>query len=272
MPPFITLTTDFGLSDPYVASIKGVIYTINPGSKIIDVSHDVRPQAIEQAVFILQYALPYLPPQSIHVMVVDPGVGSSRRALALVSPLGVFIGPDNGLLSAALPDGVRARITGAPASVTLTSGYSAYELTNDSYHRKPVSNTFHGRDIFSPIAAHLSLGVSPADLGPPVTEVVAIPPFLADSCDDGSLSGRVVHADRYGNLITNVRAEQIHSEAVTIQIAGRTIEGLSRTYSEAGALAGIIAGTGFLAIVVPNGSAASELSVDIGHAVTVRAH
>lgn len=270
MAAFITLTTDFGLSDPYVASMNGSIYTLNPDARIIDVSHDIRPQAIEQAAFVLEYALPYLPPNAIHVIVVDPGVGTSRKALALTTPGAVFVGPDNGVLSAALPAGLRAGVADRPAPVDLPDGYAAYELTNDEYHRKPVSVTFHGRDIFAPVAAHLSLGVPPASLGPPVTRIVAIPPFIALTNPDGSLSGRIVHVDRYGNLITNVRGEQTRDRSVTIEIAGRTIKGLSHTYQDATGLTAIVASTGFVAIVVPNGSASRELAVDISEPLTVR--
>lgn len=269
----ITLTTDFGLADPYVASMKGIIYSINPGATIIDVSHEVRPQAIEQAVFILEYALPYLPPGAIHVMVVDPGVGTDRRALALVTPNATFVGPDNGLLSGALPADARAAVAGGAATIDLPDGYEAYELANDAYHRKPVSVTFHGRDIFSPVAAHLSAGASPGDLGPPVSRLITLPPFRAQRQDDGSIAGRIVHIDRYGNLITNVRADQVPSRDASIDIAGRVVHGISRSYAEAGAgrLAAIVASTGYLAIVVPNGSAAASLNADLGEPVAVRA-
>ena len=257
------------MSDPYVASIKGSIFSINPDARVIDVTHDIRPQAIEQGVFALQYALPYLPPHSIHVIVVDPGVGTDRRALALVTPDHTFIAPDNGLLSAALPDDMRSRASGEPAPVELSNGFAAYELANDEFHRKPVSITFHGRDIFSPVAAHLSLGVQPKSLGPRVSQVVAISPFAGRLHDDGTLGGRVIYVDRYGNLITDIRAEQLPSKNAGIKIAERTIAGTSRTYAEASTLTAIIASTGFLAIAVPNGSAAEELGVDVGEAVTV---
>lgn len=266
---FITLTTDFGLSDPYVASIKGSIYSTNPNATIIDVSHDILPQRIEQAAFVLEYALPYLPKDSIHVLVVDPGVGTNRRAVALTTPSGTFIAPDNGLLSVALPDQLRASAASL-SSVPLPPSHNAYELTNDTYHRKPVSVTFHGRDIFSPVAAHLSLGVPAEDLGPPVREVVVIPPFRAASSGDSTLNARVVHIDRYGNLITDVRAEQITSGDVSIDISGHTISSLSRTYADGSTLTAIVASTGFLAIVMPNGSATAELDAGIGDPVIVR--
>lgn len=270
MTAFITLTTDFGLADPYVASMKGSIYAINPDATIIDVTHDIAPQAIEQGVFVLQYALPYLPQPAIHVLVVDPGVGSDRRSLALVTPATTFVAPDNGLLSVALPDDVRASATANPALVDLPPGFAAYELTNAAYHRSPVSMTFHGRDIFSPVAAHLSLGAPPDALGPRVSRVHAFRPFVATRRSDGSLTGRVLHVDRYGNLITDVRREELGTTAVAIEICGRKIAGISNTYAEAPALAAIIASTGLLAIVVPNGSAAEELDAGVGERVDVR--
>ena len=269
MRQFITLTTDFGLADPYVASIKGSIYSINPEATVIDVSHEIRPQRIEQAVFVLEYALPYLPGNSIHVLVVDPGVGTDRRAIALTTPNGTFIGPDNGRLSVALPADIRSSIGKATTPVVLPPQYNAFELTNDAYHRKPVSVTFQGRDIFAPVAAHLSLGVPARELGPPISEVIAISPFRAEVEDDNSLSGRVIHVDRYGNLITNVGGDQLDSRDISIEVSGRTIDGLSRTYAAAAGLTAIIASTGFLAIVLPNGSAADELDLDIGAAIRV---
>lgn len=269
MNSFITLTTDFGLSDPYVASMKGSIYTLNPDATIIDVTHDVAPQAIEQGVFVLQYALPYLPPRLIHVIVVDPGVGTDRRAIALVTPDATFIAPDNGILSVALPDEVRASASTDPSPVGVPPGFSAYDLTNDTYHRTPVSTTFHGRDIFAPVAAHLSLGVAPEALGPKVDTVLALRPFAATRNDDRSLTGRVLYVDRYGNLITDVRGDQVEATPVTVHIAGRTIAGVSRTYMEAPAVAAIVASTGYLAVVVPNGSARDQLTVGIGERVDV---
>jgi S-adenosylmethionine hydrolase len=269
MTAFITLTTDFGLADPYVASMKGSIYSLNPNATIIDVTHAIAPQATEQAVFVLQYALPYLPPLSTHVLVVDPGVGTERRPIALVAPAGTFIAPDNGLLSVALPDDVRASAAKGATLVDLPPGFSAYELTNGAYHRHPVSVTFHGRDIFAPVAAHVSLGVQPQDLGPAASQVHALPPFRAIANDDGSIGGRVLHVDRYGNLITDIRRDQLGADPVSINVCGRTITGISRTYAQAPPLAAVVASTGFLAIVVPNGSAARELDAGIGQPVRV---
>ena len=163
MTPIITLTTDFGLLDPYVAAVKGAILRINPEATIVDLSDGVEPQAIEQATFIVSCALPYFPRGSIHVIVVDPEVGTERRALALSTREGIFIGPDNGVLSAALSDAERERAHAGRRLVPLHAGRQAFALTNHRYQLSPLSATFHALDIFAPAAAHLSVGTKPSD-------------------------------------------------------------------------------------------------------------
>ena len=268
--PVLTLTTDFGLADPYVASMKGVILSLNPQAVIVDVSHAVRPQQIQQGAFLLEASLPYFPPDSIHIAIVDPGVGSQRRAIALRAASGTFIGPDNGVLSAALPDDVRNRAREADAQVRLPQGSSGVALTDTRYHRQPVSDTFHGRDIFAPAAAHLSLGVPLSDLGEPVDEVVALPPFRAQREPDGSRRGRIVHIDVFGNLITDVRGEDLASPRLTVEVSDRQIAGLQRTYASGQGLTALVGSSGFLEIALSEGSAVAELGVDIGEPVVVR--
>src|SRR3990172_9289887 len=153
--PVITLTTDFGLSDPYVASLKGVILSINPSATIVDITHAVQPQRIEQGAFLLALSWPYFPAGAIHIVVVDPGVGTERRAIALATPTGTFVGPDNGVLSAALPDEARDAAAKEGRPVPLPPGTAAHLLANEDFQRTPISATFHGRDIFAPVAAHL---------------------------------------------------------------------------------------------------------------------
>ncbi len=268
--PVLTLTTDFGLADPYVASMKGVILSLNPQTVIVDVSHAVRPQQIRQGAFLLEASLPYFPPDSIHIAIVDPAVGSRRRAIALRAASGTFIGPDNGILSAALPDDVRNRAREAGARVRLPQGSSGVALTDTRYHRQPVSDTFHGRDIFAPAAAHLSLGVPLSDLGEPVDEVVALPPFRAQRDPDGSRRGRIVHIDVFGNLITDVRGEDLASSRLTVEVSDRQIAGLQRTYASGQGLTALVGSSGFLEIALSEGSAVAELGVDIGEPVVVR--
>ena len=273
-PPIITLTTDFGLQDSYVAAMKGAILAINPAVHLVDVSHAIRPQAIEQAVFVLAAAWPYFPQGAIHVVVVDPAVGSRRRALALRSAGATFVGPDNGVLSAALSDDVRTAAGDSPygrlpAPVGLPAGCRAVSLTNERFFRSPVSSTFHGRDVFGPVAAHLSLGVPLEDLGEPVQRIVALPPFRARRQPDGSLHGRILHIDAFGNLITDVRVEDLPSRNAVIELAGRTVKGVSATYEPGADLRAVTRSSGYLEIAVPGGSAAAVLKAGLGETVVV---
>ncbi len=270
-PALITLTTDFGLGDPYVGAVKGAILSVNPGATIVDISHEVQPQAIEQAAFVLGAAWPYFPAGTIHVAVVDPGVGTQRRGIALVTGEGIFVGPDNGVLSAALPEETRNAAAGGRQAVALPRGMTAYLLTNERFHRWPVSPTFHGRDIFAPAAAHLALGVPPEEMGLSVSAVTALPPLRAVREADGSLLGRVVHVDRFGNLVTDVRGEQLPAKLLLVEVRGRMIRGLSRTYGDRPGLLALIGSGGHLEVAVAGGSAARELGVGAGERVVVRA-
>lgn len=269
MAPVITLTTDFGLSDHYVATVKGSILSVNPHATIVDISHDVRPQDIEQAAFLLGCAYGYFPQGSIHVVIIDPGVGTERRALALATADFFFVGPDNGVLSAALPDSLRQLAGGAVSAVPLPEAIRGYSLSHSRYHRQPVSPTFHARDIFAPASAHLSLDVDVSELGPPVRDIVALPPFRAEEAADGSLIGRVIHIDRFGNLITTVHADQLPTET-EVRIAQRRIRNLSITYAETAGLAALIGSCGYLEIAMNGGSAQYELGVAMGDPVLVR--
>ncbi len=268
--PVITLTTDFGLSGPYVGVMKGVMLSINPDAVVVDISHEVRPQRAEQAAFLLTSAWPYFPPGSVHLAVVDPGVGTARRALAIQTPAGTFVGPDNGVLSAALPDELRAQAAPPAAAVVLPPGFRAVALTSERYFRRPVSPTFHGRDVFAPVAAHLSLGVPITELGQPVVSITVLPPFRAATLPDGSLTGRVLHIGRFGNLITDVRGDDLPGGDLTVEVAGRKITGLKRTYAEGQGLIALIGSAGYLEVALPGGNAAEALNADIGTPLTVR--
>jgi S-adenosylmethionine hydrolase len=271
-PPIVTLTSDFGLRDPYVGAMKGVILDINPTATIVDVSHDVEPQRVVQGAFVLGVALPYFPRGTVHLAVVDPGVGGERRGLVLATPHGLFVGPDNGLLSPALPDDARAKATepGQASAVPLPEGYRAFAITRRQYMREPVSSTFHGRDVFAPVAAHLSLGVAAEQFGERVDSVLAFPPFRARRRADGSLEGRVLHVDRFGNLVTDIRAEDLPAGDVRVDIGGRVIRGLSLTYEEAGGLAALVGSSGYLEVALPGGSAAAELKAGVGDPAMVK--
>ena len=266
----ITLTTDFGLADPYVAAMKGVILGLNPRAVIVDISHEVRPQRLLQAVFLTQSAYPFFPTGASHIVVVDPGVGANRRALVIETPQGCYLGPDNGVLSAALPDEARPPADESPVPIALPAGCRAFAITNRRYLRDPVSATFHGRDIFAPAAAHLSLGVPPEELGEPVETLFAFPPLRARRCPDGSLQAQVVHIDRFGNVVTDVRAGDLPQGAFTVELAGQQVPGPVRTYAQATGLAAIVGSSAYLEVALPNGNAATALGTDIGDAVLVR--
>jgi hypothetical protein len=268
--PIVTLTTDFGLTDPYVAAMKGGLLSINPWLTIVDVTHDVLQGRVLQAVFLTQCAWPFFPADAIHVAVVDPGVGTERRAIALETPRGRYVGPDNGVLSSALPDAARPGASEAPGLMQLPAGYRGVSITNRRYMLEPVSATFHGRDIFAPAAAHLAVGVPIDDLGEQIDSIIALPPLRATRDADGSLRARVLHIDRFGNVITDVRAVDLPEAPFVVDIAGRAVPGPVRTYAVATGLAAIVGSSGYLEIALPNGSAADELGVDIGAAAVLR--
>ena len=188
--PVITLTTDFGAADGFVGAMKGVVLGINPGATIVDLVHEVPPQDVAHGAFVLAITSPYFGPDAIHVAVVDPGVGTPRQVLLLVEPAGRFVAPDNGLLTYVFADSSplveqenQDRVTEAavPRKIAVPEGWRAYDLDRPEYWRHPVSDTFHGRDVFAPVAAQLSLGASPDDMGSRVMEVgglVVRPPSL----------------------------------------------------------------------------------------------
>ena len=189
----ITLTTDFGYRDPFVGIIKGVIAAINSRAQVIDLTHGVPAQNIVAAALILQHSVRFFSAGTIHVVVVDPGVGSVRKPILVEHEDHYFIGPDNGVLSLALDGNVPQRII---------------ELTNAEYHLEQVSNTFHGRDIFAPVAAHLSLGIPTTQFGKSLDTLVNVnmPQVL---CGENRLEGEIIYADSFGNLFTNIRARDL---------------------------------------------------------------
>lgn len=276
MPP-IALTTDFGWSDAFVGVMKGVILTINPQAVIIDLTHDIPPQQVAAGAFVLGVNHSYFPPDAIHVAVVDPGVGTERRAVLLVTPTAKFVAPDNGLLSYILKEYLEAPPE-QPGTVALPPELAAYELANPNYRRQPVSRTFHGRDVFAPAAAYLSLGRPPQTFGPPLTELVWQPPPMPER-RDGGLAGEVIYIDRFGNLITNIRAEELPRGTLQITVGGWVIAGLSSTFHDPAAaraeaaglpqLIALIGSNGYLEIAVPDGNAARVLGLGVGAAVGV---
>jgi S-adenosylmethionine hydrolase len=272
--PIISLTTDFGLSDPFVGSMKGVVLSINPRCQIVDLCHEVLPQNILHGAFLLSTSYSFLPKGSIHIGVVDPGVGTSRKAVLLVGDGHFFIAPDNGLLSLVLGKDQEANSDLqhlVPYHRSIIPPWRAYDLTNSRYWLHPVSSTFHGRDIFAPVASHLSLGVDPEELGTPIGELQCfyIP---RPSWRDGLLKGHVLHVDRFGNLITDLGENEFaeSSREVIIEVGGQRIDGLSPFYDLTKKLIALIGSHNYLEISVPRGSASHVLNVSIGDTVVVQ--
>ncbi len=269
MSEIITLVTDFGLDDPYVAVMKGVILGINPGAVIVDISHAIEPQNIAQAAFLLGTSHRYFPEGTIHVAVVDPGVGSRRRAIILKTPSAYFVAPDNGILSYVLAEASARASEPGTGERELSPGLEAVAITNPRFWRHPVSSTFHGRDIFAPVAAHLSLGVPLHQFGEAVHSVFALALPQPHIAADGLVIGHIVHIDRFGNLITDIGGSLIDEDMV-IETCGHQIMGLSSCYSEADELLALMGSSGNLEIAARDDSAAQMLGAKIGDDVRVR--
>ena len=269
----LTFTTDFGSTDAYVAAMKGVALGIAPDLTLVDVTHEVRRHDIRHGAFILGGVYRYFPAETVHVAVVDPGVGTSRKAVALVTPAGVFCAPDNGILSFVLNDHLatdKVRCKSAdfstPVTVPVPEGCKAYEISNPYYMLAPVSDTFHGRDIFTPAAAHLASGLKPECLGEPLSELTILNLFALERRDE-ALEGRVVHVDRFGNVVTNIPATQLPHGDIVVEVADTKIQGLSATFADADGLLALIGSHGYLEIAENLGSAASRLGIGVGDAV-----
>lgn len=262
MPPIITLTTDFGLEDAYVGVMKGVILGIAPEARIVDISHAVGAQNVAEGTFILQAAYPFFSAGTIHVAVVDPGVGTSRLPLAIATPSGIFVGPDNGLFAPILHELGLADSTGA-----LRPGATAVEIRNPAARLAAVSATFHGRDIFAPAAAHLARGMQVTDLGPAVQSIQAPPGTGPVRNSDGVTRGAIVHIDHFGNAVTNIRGSSLAGSEIVIA-GDHEIGRLVRTYGE-GSVMALVGSTGLVEIAVRDGSAAEQLGLRVGDQIQV---
>lgn len=260
--PTIFLLTDFGTKDHYAGHVRAVIAGIAPQARVADISHEIEPFAIDEAAWMLEVTMPLLPERAIVLAVVDPGVGTARRALGVCREGRHFFGPDNGILTPVL-----ASQPGRPEPEC-----DLRELTDPRFQRPGVSATFHARDIFAPAAAHVAAGLDYRKLGPPVRNPVLLPPFQGEPAGFGQLKGHVVHADRYGNLVTTIRAAQLFPRFV-VEVAGREIATHVRTFADApaGSLFCHADSSGFLAIAVNQGHAASLLGCQRGAPVLVRA-
>lgn len=262
----LTLTTDFGVDDAYVAIMKGVILNIAPQTRIVDYTHGIKPGNVVQGAYLLRSGYRYFPRGTVHVAVVDPGVGSSRRAIAIQTPDATFIGPDNGIFSLVVEDAQRAW----PRDTHMI------ELTEARWWLPNVSATFHGRDIFTPVGAHLVNGAAFAALGRPIADLTPANRTTPQALGNGALMGRIVHIDRFGNCITNITTEHLHEyvlgERLVIEIIDQQLRGLFRTYSDGptGTPMCLIGSSGHLELAVRNGNAAQYLGVDIGDKFKVR--
>ncbi len=270
MNAIITLTTDFGLTDAYVAAMKGVILGINPRAKIIDICHTIAPQNISQAAFVLNTAYKFFPERTIHVVVVDPGVGTGRKAIILRTPYFDFIAPDNGVLSYVIEPFLKQRPGPEQGQGTIPRELKAVSITRPEFWRSPVSPTFHGRDIFAPIAARLSLGASPETFGEVINSIILLPETRPYQESADTQVGRIVHIDNFGNLITNFKNEDLPEEPFIVEVGNRSISGLRRTYAEGEGLLALIGSSGYLEIAVKGSSALNILGVAVGGEVRIK--
>ncbi len=263
IPP-IVLLTDFGFKDSYVGVMKGVIRGICRGAEVIDLSHNIMPQDVAEAAFVLAAAYRYFPEETIFVCVVDPGVGTDRAIVYVRVNDQAFLAPDNGLLSVVVEEA-------APSAVR--------RVTAERYFLNEPSTTFHGRDIFAPVAAHLAAGLEPEKLGPTLRRVRRLRLPRPVRAADGSLRGEIIYIDQFGNLITNMsramleRSFEVPLGEVEVTVKRRKVERLSRTYGEAaaGELVALIGSSGYLEVAVNQGSAARFLGCEKGDTVTLSA-
>ena len=266
----ICFLSDFGLQDGYVGVVKGAILSVEPAVGVVDLTHMVPPQDVRAGAFLLMTAVGYFPPGTIYLAVVDPGVGTNRSAIAVEAAGSYLVGPDNGLLSWALlrlagTTDLAAHIDGD--DLPLGEKARAVALREPSFWRPSVSATFHGRDVFGPVAAHLAAGVSLRALGPAVASIHGLP-LPTHRAEQGTLHGVVIHVDRFGNLITTIGPAAVATGA-TIRIADRTIIGLAPHFQQNAPLIALLGSSGLLEIAVPNGSAAELLGVGVGATVEV---
>ncbi len=274
MGAIITFTTDLGQTDAYVAAMKGVILGINPEAKLIDICHTIKPQNIFQAAFVLSTAYLFFPQRTIHVVVVDPGVGTERKAIILRTPSADFIAPDNGVLSYVIEQSSdKPREDNAnQQQIELKPELQTVTITKTQFWRSPVSPIFHGRDIFAPVAALLSLGFPPIDFGEMTTSATVLPIPNPHRTLDGSLIGHILHIDNFGNLITNIKSDDLPQtkQAITIKVGNQLISGLSHTYAEGRGLLALIGSSGYLEIALRGGSACALVDAEVGNEIRLR--
>jgi len=260
--PFITLTTDFGNKDPFAGIMKGVIVSINPSVTIVDITHNISPQNVLEAAFTLEMSYASFPHKTIHVAVVDPGVGSARRPLLVATDYHYFIGPDNGVFS---------RI------YHLTESLTVIHITAEHYFLPQRSSTFHGRDIFAPLAAWMSKGIDIERFGDPITDYVTLQEPAIISSSNNVVEGEVIYIDRFGNLMTNIPGQKINvsgnsepGDRLKVVVKDREAP-LKKYYSEAGdkELYSLVNSFGYLELFVNSGNASSDFGINVGEKVGV---
>ena len=255
--PLITLLSDFGLRDPYVAEMKAVILSICPNASIVDISHEVNKYDVRMGAYVLARAAPYFPKGTIHVAVVDPDVGTERRSIIITTEHCTYIGPDNGLL---MLSAQKERIS------------NVHEITNPKYTLKKVSNTFHGRDVFSPAAAYLAQGILVSDFGPEISDF-CVPSFAQPSILEQVIKGEVIYIDGFGNVVTNITAEHLklidakEGKRLSVALKNKNVAvKLCSTYGEVPANTPLVAvgSGGFLELAVNQGDASKFFKVKTG--------
>lgn len=254
----VTLLTDFGLADTYVGQMKGVLLGIEPTLKIVDLTHDVSPQDIDEGAFQLAAAIGAFPSGTVHVAVVDPGVGTGRRAIVVQTSTALYVAPDNGLLSYILPEAI-----------------SAFEISNPDLLRDSRTSTFHGRDVFAPTAGHLASGrIAVSDVGPSINPSSLIAQSRAIESSDHAIGGEIVSVDRFGNCITLIPGEALPPAGTPVEVRCREFRTklLAKTYQGVapGEPVSLVGSYGTLELSVRDGSAAAEFSLARGDRVVVR--
>lgn len=249
----ITLTTDFGLSDHFVGTMKAVILGIHPVAEIVDISHQVNAFEIAEAGFVLAQAYRYFPKKTVHVVVVDPGVGTSRRPILVEAAAQYFVAPDNGVLS----------------MIYSREKHKVRAITAERYFLKPVSQTFHGRDVFAAVAAHLAKGVAPGRLGKPITDYLRLEFDQPVRTGRRFWTGSILKIDRFGNLITNFHISefpQVEQRPIELAIGPQKVSSLVRNYAEGGIGEPvlIVGSSGYLEVATNQGSAAKLLGCGVG--------
>jgi S-adenosyl-L-methionine hydrolase (adenosine-forming) len=259
----VTLLTDFGTVDHFVGAMKGVVLAIAPRATLVDLTHGIAPQDVRAAAFALLAAYDVFPAGTVHVAVVDPGVGSERRPIVVATARHRFVGPDNGLFSYVLDREPDARV---------------FHVTGSHFFRHPVSATFHGRDVFAPVAAALAAGAAPEALGAPIADPVRLDPLHPQADPHGHLRAAVLHVDRFGNCVTNLTREHLpHGlapDGAVLEVNGRTVSALRRFYAEAGGNAAevfaIWGSSNFLELSANRASAAALLGIGPGDPLLLR--